>query len=1210
MTRRVRALATVAVFMIAFGIGAMSAQESRGSIAGLVTDSSGGALPGVTVNIVNNGTNALSSQVTNESGQYTALFLQPGTYTVSVELSGFQKKEHQNIQVHVGERIVLDVTLSPAGVAESVLVVGESPQLETGRATIGQVIDSKLISEIPLGDGTAYGLTRLIPGASFERSYALQRPMDNDNLRGMTITGTINSEFTIDGSSNVVSQARAGIQPPSDEIEELKVETAPYDAQIGHTGVGVVNLALKSGTNQFHGAASYYNRDDSRSANLWASNRNGSPKSARDYNRYSGTIGGPIFRNKTFFLFSYEKLQDDTIESFTSSVPTARMRTGDFSELLSVGVQIFDPATARLVNGVVTRDPFPNNMIPANRLNPVARAVLGFYPQPNQAPAADFSQNFFYEQPWTYAYDFQMTRIDHAWTNSQNTYGRFIRNFRREERYNFAGVVDNIPITRGSTDRFNRNYALGHTAVLSPTMVLDLKGSWLRFNDDLFPLYNLDLASLGYNPSTLGLFGDYSQLPRFNIESTSPTAAATGSRVATLGAQQSGFNSGRNQPFYNIQFAPTLTKTTGAHTFKFGYDWRRLRQKEINLGWKGGAYSFNGEFTRASSTATNQYGQGIAQFLLGLPAPVSFIETRSPYDVSVDSHSGFIHDDWRVSDRMTLNLGVRYDLELGMTEAEFRNTAGFDLSTTNPIEAAARARFAANPPAGVPLSASQFAVAGGYTYLSDDQPRAWKADRNNFQPRMGFTYKLTESSVLRGGAGLFIAPFQLQGVPGIQTAVNQTGYSRNTPIPVTSDNGLTFQANLSNPVPSGQLLEPVGSALGLATNLGNAPGNVTLQERINPEYWRYSLGVERQFKGDFLIELSYLGQKGRHLPILQTLNYVPEQYRTQSPIRDANAETFLSQVVANPFQGLMPESPASNGATIARRRLLQPYPQFDGSGICTGNNTFCAETDDGSNVYHGVILRGDKRFTHGFMVMSSYTWSHMREKVTPLNPWEEPEERVALVDRPHRITFASVVEVPYGRDRRWGSSLNPIVDGVLGGWQFSAKFEWQVGQPLAFNGNTYFDPACGDPKSALKTSWGEDGSGSFRGVDVPSMDISCFYTFQNRPFTNAAGQTQTFQATEIQLGAPNIRTFPTTLPDVRFMNHHLLDLGLSKNIRVTDRVRVQVRVEALNATNYTLFGSGNVTMTPNNATFMRLSNIDSSTVMKPRDIQIGARVTF
>ena len=358
MTRMTQFTLAVLGCVLVFGSPRLGAQESRGSLGGLVVDSSGGALPGVTVTIVNNGTNATVVQTTNSAGQYTAVLLLPGAYTVTVELSGFQKREYQNIQVHVGERVQLDATLAPATVSESVLVIGESPQLESGSATIGQVIDSKLISEIPLGDGTAYGLTRLIPGASFERSYALQRPMDNDNLRGMTITGTINSEFTIDGSSNIVSQARAGIQPPVGRDRGVQGRNRRLRRADRPHGRGCGEPGAEDGTNQFHGSASYYNRDDSRSANLFASNRSGSGKTPRNYNRFSGAIGGPIFRNKTFFMFSYEKLQDDTIEAFTSSVPTARMRNGDFSELLSNGVQIFDPRTARLVNGVVVRDPF------------------------------------------------------------------------------------------------------------------------------------------------------------------------------------------------------------------------------------------------------------------------------------------------------------------------------------------------------------------------------------------------------------------------------------------------------------------------------------------------------------------------------------------------------------------------------------------------------------------------------------------------------------------------------------------------------------------------------------------------------------------------------------------------------------------------------------------------------------------------------------
>jgi hypothetical protein len=1183
--------------IVALLAGPAAAQESRGSIGGRIVDSSGGVLPGVAVTVTNTGTNAATTVVTNEGGIFTAPFLVSGTYRVMAELAGFGSMVRDKIEVRVGDRLQVDFTLEPATIAQEVTVTAAAPLLDTGTATMGQVIDSRLIGEMPLGDGTAYGLARLVPGASFERSYALQRPMDNDNLRGLTISGTINSEFTIDGSSNIVSGARVGIQPPSDSISEFKVETAVYDAQIGHTGAGNVNLALKSGTNQWHGAASFYNRDDSRSAVLYASKRLGTGVTPRDYNRFSGTLSGPIFKNRTFFMGSYEKLQDDTVETVTSSVPTDRMRTGDFSELLSIGVQIFDPSTARLVNGVVTRDPFPGNIIPTNRINPIAANVLRYFPTANQAPAADFSNNFFAEQPWTYGYNLQLFRVDHEWNSEQRTYGRFIRNFRREERYNFAGEINGVEISRGSTDRFNFNYAVGHTAVLSPSLFLDVKGSWLRFNDDLQPIGQLNPSDLGYSASTLSLLGGYPHIPRFSLESGAP---ATAGRVVTLGGQQNGFNTGRAQPFYNLQFAPTINWMRGNHSFKIGYDWRQLRQTEVNQGWRGGIYAFDGTYTRASSTAVNQYGQGIASFVLGIPLNGSFIEVRPEQDYTVTSHGFFIHDDWRVGDKLTLNAGVRYDLELGLTEAENRNVRGFDFVTPNPIQAQAQAQYAANPPAGVPLTAQQFAVLGGYQYVDDANKGIWDPDTNNFQPRFGFTYSASSSVIVRGGVGLFISPFQVNGVPGLANPLNQFGYSRQTPVPVTADNGLTLQANLSNPVPSGQLLEPVGSSLGMRANLGGNAASIVPTERINPEYWRFSVGVEKQFATNWLVELSYLGQKGSHVPFIEQINYVPQAYRTSSPIRDNTAETFLSQVVSNPFQGLTPDNPGSSGATIARRRLLLQFPHFD---------TLTAEAYEGTNTYNAALVRLEKRFTDGLMIQSSYTWSRFRESVAPLNPWEDLEDRVGAVDRPHRITLASVAELPFGQGRKWGSDWNDVLEAILGGWQFSTKYEWQSGVPLTFGGNTYYDPACGDPRE-LTSQWGKTASGQEYGVDVPIFDTSCFYTLNGQPFRNAAGQVVTFQAPEIGLGAANIRTFPTTLPHVRFQSHHLLDLGLTKNFRFNDRVRVQVRIEALNAENYTLFGIGNLTTATNQATFGRLSNIDSSTVMKPRDIQLGVRVTF
>ena len=1203
-------LACAALGLLVAGLPGATAQESRGSISGRVIDAQGGVVPGATVTVVNVGTSATAARTTNAVGQYTALLLEPGTYRVTAELNGFRKTIFQDVKVGVGQRLELDFTLQPQAASESVEVVAERPVLESGSASTGQVMDSKLISEIPLGDGTAYGLTRLVAGATFERSYALQRPMDNDNLRGLTVSGAINSEFSIDGSSNVGSQARVAIQPPADAIQEFKVDTAVYDAQVGHTGAGAVNLALKSGTNDFHGAASFYNRDDSRSANLFASNARGDGKTPRKYNRFSATLTGPIVRNKTFFMLSYEKLQDDTVETVTGFVPTERMRRGDFSELLPLGIQMYDPRTARLVNGQVTRDPFPGNIIPTDRINPVARNVLDYYPLPNQAGAADLTGNFFAEQPWTYGYDFQMVRLDQNWTDDQRTYVRFIRNFRREERYNWAGEQKGIDISRGGTDRFSYNLALGHTWVLSRSLFFDVKGSFLRFNDDQAPAASadtLDLASLGFSAQTVPLFRGYSHVPMFNLDGNAacPAFPNAGNPAFCLGGNQNGFNSGREQPFYNLQVAPTFTKVWGGHNVKVGYDWRSLRQNEVNEGFRGGQFRFDSTYTRQSGNSTGRFGQGVAAFMLGLPTSSSFIESRSTQSYEVISHGFFIHDDWRVGSKLTLNVGIRYDLEQGMTESQNRNTRGFDLTTPSPIQTQAQANFAARPPAGVPLTASQFAVLGGYQFLDDQHRHVWDADKNNVQPRLGFTYKLTPRSLLRGGAGLFVAPFQITGVPGIGNPINQIGYSRNTPVTITTDNGLTFIGDLTQPVPSGALLEPIGSSQGLLTNLGASIGSRTTAgfiptERRNPQFWRFTLGVQRELPGDVLVELTYLGQRGQNIPIVEELNFVPQQYRTQSPIRDTAAEAFLSQLVDNPLRGLAPESAGTNAATIARRRLLTAYPQFD---------ALSRETYDGTNQYDGAYIRLEKRFNRGFMLSTSYTYSRFTEKVGSLNPWEGLESRRSPVDRPHRITFASVAELPFGKGRKWGTDWKGITEALLGGWQLAGRFEWQSGQPLTWNNDTYYDPACGDP-AKLTSSWKHEGEGQKRGVDIPIFDTTCFYTLNGTQLRNAAGQPVTFQATEIQLGAANIRRFPSTLPNVRFQSHHIGDIGLTKSFALPRGVRLQLRAEALNFTNYTIFNVGNVIVDPKNAAFGRITNIDSSTVIKPRDIQLGARITF
>ena len=473
--------------------------------------------------------------------------------------------------------------------------------------------------------------------------------------------------------------------------------------------------------------------------------------------------------------------------------------------------------------------------------------------------------------------------------------------------------------------------------------------------------------------------------------------------------------------------------------------------------------------------------------MLGLPTNNSFIETRTISDFRVQSHGFFVQDDWRVSDRLTVNLGLRYDLEQGMTEADNRNTRGFDLTTASPIQAAAQAAFAANQPAGVPLTAAQFAsrLVGGYTFAASGDPHtanphAWDADRNNFQPRFGATYKLSDKSVLRGGFGSYTQPFQIQGVPNVFSAINQINFSRNTPVPVTNDSGLTFWRQ---PVEPGAQRHAAGSdrwGAGVEHEPGRQRGIDLRADHSHQSQERGVLALQLRLRartagadrGGNLVP----GAEGTNLPLAEPLELRAAGIPYAEPVRDTAAETFLTQTVSNPFAGLFPDNPGVNGATIARRRLLLQYPQFDsftwrrtGDRIAT-TGWCCGRTSASQG---------------GVMVMTHLHLLEDAEQVAPLNPWEGLEDRVGAFDRPHRFTFATVLELPFGtgppvwprlarRDRsrpRRVAVRDQVTNGRWGSrWCGTAT-------PISI-------PGCGDPKS-LQSAWGTNSSGQKLGIDVP-----------------------------------------------------------------------------------------------------------------------------
>ncbi len=542
------------------------------------------------------------------------------------------------------------------------------------------------------------------------------------------------------------------------------------------------------------------------------------------------------------------------------------------------------------------------------------------------------------------------------------------------------------------------------------------------------------------------------------------------------------------------------------------------------------------------------------------------------------SHGFFVHDDWRVGEKLTLNLGVRYDLELGMTEAENRNVRGFDFTTANPIQAQAQAQFAANPPAGVPLTAAQFAVLGGYQYVDETNRRIWDADTNNFQPRFGFTYAATANTIVRGGAGLFISPFQINAVPGPGES-RQPAWIRPSDTGPRDErqradvSGESDQSRAERAAPATEWLEPRAAHQPRGQHRqrdrgGHHPDRSHQPRVLAVQPWRRAPARKRLARRAVLSRAEGLARPHGGAAQLRARRH----YRTTSAIRDNTAETFLSQVVSNPFQGLTPDTPGSNGATIARRRLLLQYPHFDNLSI---------ESYRGENTYHALLARLEKRFTGGLMVQSSLhlvTLSRAGRAAQPLARSGKPcgRRRSASPHHPRQRRGAAVrAWAQVGQRLECGRRRHPRRLAI------QCEVRVAVGRAAGLQPEHLL-------RSELRRSTGSDVAvGQDRRAARCTASIS--RSSIRRASTRSMASRSATRPDRSPLSRPrksgwdrrNIRTFPTTLPHVRFQAHHLMDVGLTKNFRFRDRVRVQVRIEALNAENYTLFGLGNLTTTSN-----------------------------
>ena len=1138
-------IALLLVFAVAAG-----AQEARGTITGTVRDTSKGVIPGASVTITNVAMGTSVPVTSNEIGWFQAAYLIPGTYRVGVELAGF-KKFLREVEVRVNDRLELDVMLELGASTETIDVTASTPLLETTNASLGKVVDARRIAELPTPHGDPYSLIGLAAGVSYTGSARLDRPFEPTHIVGYAMDGTRGnrSDLTIDGVPSTATadpgQVIASYVPPPDIVEQFKVQTATFDAGFGNTEGGVTNLSIKSGTNKLRGTI-YYNKTPPKLfANDFFANANNIPLSDFTYNRYGGSAGGPVMlpgydgRRRTFFVYGFEGIHEARPRNNgTPTVPTEAMRNGDFSALLALGsqYQIYNPFTRRAIaGGRYQQEPFAGNIIPQGLINPVARKVLEYIAKPLTAGAADGTSNF--QNPGlleTIKYATNTIRVDHVITSKQRLYARTSW-YDRNSNYN--NYFNNL--STGEWFKFvSRQAAVDHVYVLNGSTVLNLRYgyNWFVRGTDSNPAnHGFDLTSLGFPASyNAAIPDDIRRFPRFNI---------TGYQGTAIG--------GEERPNETHSFLATLNKTAGAHSMRTGLEYRRYREPDrFFANNQTGQFDFDATWTRGpldnSPTAPGSLGQSFASFLLGIPSGGVVVRAAS-YDEQSTTWGFYAQDDWRVGSRLTLNLGLRYEIETPLTERNNASVRGFDAAAGQPMEAAVRAAYALNPVAEIP--ASQFNVKGGLTFAGvNGQPSGlYNTPKNNFMPRIGAAFKLDEKTVFRGGYGMFY------GFLGQRRGdVIQSGFSSNTSLVPSLDNGLTFIDTLSNPFRGG-IQEPVGAALGAQTFLGQSITFFDPDPRA-PRMQRWQAGVQRELAGRWVVDANYVGNRGSQIQTFRNLNATPNQYLSTSPVRDQARIDYLGANVPNPFFNLMPVTAgaAFRGVNITRERLLRPYPQFDAV-----NTT----TNEGLSWYHALQAGLEKRFSAGYTIGLNYTFSRFTEQIDFLNANDpKPSKAISGQDVPHRLTVNGIWEVPVGRGRRFGASARPAADALIGGWQIQGIYTYQSGFPIGF-GNIIF-------------------TGDLDDIALPASERTVARWFDtDAGFNKVSAQ---------QLGS-NLRTFPLRLDSVRTDTVNNIDLSVIKNTSVAGK-NLQLRFESLNALNHPLFPAptGN-SLNPTATTFGTIS---------------------
>jgi hypothetical protein len=1175
------------------------AQTGRGSIAGRVTDASGAAVPGAKIMVLNSGTGVTVSPVTNDAGYYNAEALVPGIYQVAAEVTGFKKFVQGGVTLNSDSRISVDIRLALGSLSESVEVVAEASLLNTETGASPKGFDNHSLINLPFSGGNTGYLVKLMPGiqdANPQNFYMA----GNLHAYGSTSSfGTLGrtsvNEFSIDGAPNMGQNRTNSFNSTPDDVGEMKTDVSGYDASVGKTIGALVSVTSKSGTNQLHGAARemYYNRrwqamtffqKQSYYTNLAsgkiAPGTSGQP--GLHENNFGGAIGGPVVvpkvlngRNKLFFFFSYagDYFSDSSTQNVT--VPTAAQRTGNFSDLFALpngsNYQIYDPLSYTLAGGHVSRTPFAGNLVPSSRsINPMAATINNLLPLPNNAtPSTPATGNFTYQRIQPQKYQAFTNRYDYNPTDKDRLFFRWLWNHYTQDQVGF--LKENVDArlmqrwTRIATGEWIRT--IGPATTLETTMsATEYRTSTAYPNQAKYPASKLGL------PAYVDAYAGQANIM--------PVLAFGSGSYDSLGGTNT-----YPLAFRTFALRSNLTRVAGKHFLRAGVDIRQQQNSGGGAGNASGTFTFNNSYVQQADNTSGapQLGLSYASFMLGLPSSSS-IQNVATYVRSNPYFGAFVQDNWRITPRMTVHAGLRFEDELGPTVRHDHMLTYFDPGLTLPITAAAQAAYAG---AAVPqLPASRFSALGGSVFAGANgaSNRQW-ANSVRWMPRVGVSYQLTTNTVLRAGYGLFYDTLNV-----LNESIDQTGYTSTTGTSYSNDYGQTWISGnpgkgvspLTDPFPvlsnGSRFLAPYGRSLG---NMATAGAGWTYfpQDRKPARQQRWSASVQRQLGASMMVEAGYSAAWVDRLQVTQSLSYLPGQFWLTGNTRDTAAYNALTANVTNPFQigGFTAQQSSApevyttiasrsffTSRTISLANLLRAYPQMNGLNV---------NGSDGQSKFHAANVTLTRRFTKGWNANVSFQKNYQYDRDYYANPFDsEPSWQASNNSRPWRFTANSVYQLPFGKGRRY--LTRGLMAGVFGNFQVDLSYEAQPGPMLGF-GNAFF-------------------SGNVDGV-AKSEPVPGGW-FNTAGFVTNSAQTPT---------SYNVRVFPTRLSSVRQQGINTWYANLVKTIPIRERVRFEMRFECMNLFNRNMIGAANTTMTS-----PQFGQVTSDQGAFARWIQIQGRISF